>query len=89
MNVCLTESGAAYAKQLLAPVCRAEDETMAIVTGCTHEHFVAAAEYYAECLQNIFDRQKREYENSFAPDQMIFQTFGGKSNNAYQQANTR
>lgn len=89
MNVCLTESGAAYAKQLLAPVYRAGDEAMAIVIGCTHEHFVAAAEHYAECLQNIFDRQKSAHENSFAPDQMIFQTFGGKSNSAYQQANTR
>lgn len=67
MNVCLTESGAAYAKQLLVPLYRAGDEVMAIVIGCTHEHFAAAAEHYAECLQNIFDRQKSEYENSFPP----------------------
>lgn len=58
MNVCLTERGAAYAREILEPIYRAEDEAMEKVLHHDCENFVDAIEYFGECLKEIFGRKQ-------------------------------
>lgn len=57
MNIRLTETGKAYAKELLSFVYTAENEAMRQVLQRYDTKFIEAHEYYSECLLKTFESQ--------------------------------
>ncbi len=57
MQICLTESGRAYAKQLLDVVYRAESRAMEETLKRYSAEFVSALDYFAQCLKSSFEQE--------------------------------
>jgi len=62
-QICLTESGKAYAKQVLGVVYRAESKAMEQTLAQYSAEFISALDYYEKCLalefENNFEQNER------------------------------
>lgn len=57
MQICLTEDGEAYAKQLLDFFYQAENRAMKETLKCYSAEFIDAVKYYNKCLETEFNRE--------------------------------
>lgn len=62
MQICLTESGKVYAKQVLGVVYRAENKAMEQTLAQYSAEFISALDYYEECLALEFEKELEQKE---------------------------
>lgn len=56
MNICLTESGKAYAKKLLDVVYRAERNALEETLKQYSAEFISALDYFGQCIKSSFEK---------------------------------
>lgn len=64
MEICLTENGKAYAKQLLDYFYQAENKAMEETLTRYPAEFIDAIKYYNKCLESEFDKEFETGEKS-------------------------
>lgn len=63
MNICLTETGEAYAERLLNIIYQAENKAMEKTLKCYSVNFIDAVEFFAKNLKYAFQEQMRGNRN--------------------------
>ena len=63
MNICLTESGKEYAKQLLCSIYEAEDYAMEETLKRYSADFIDALDFFSMCLKSAFQKKPMEMED--------------------------
>ena len=64
MNICLTESGKAYARQLLRGIYEAEDYAMEETLKRYSADFIDALDFFSACLKTAFQKKPLEMEGN-------------------------
>lgn len=67
MNICLTESGKAYARQLLRDIYEAEDYAMEETLKRYSADFIDALDFFSACLKSAFQKKPMEMEDNDNP----------------------
>lgn len=67
MNICLTETGTRYAKQVLSSIYEAEDQAIKATMERYTADFISALEYFSVCLKSAFEKKLDELEDNRKP----------------------
>ena len=67
MNICLTESGKTYARQLLRGIYEAGDYAMEETLKRYSADFIDALDFFSACLKSAFQKKPMEMEDNINP----------------------